>query len=416
MAYEKKEQPEVNIGTAGHVDHGKTTLVYSLTGIWTSKHSEELKRGMTIKLGYADGGIYRCSNCPFPEEYQPLPECKECPSGSEPELLRRISYVDAPGHEILMTTMLSGAAIMDGALLVIAANEKCPQPQTFEHFKALEIIGIKNLIIVQNKVDVVSRERARESYNEIKRLIEGTWAENAPIIPISALKGANIDVLMAAIQKYIPTPERDLTKPPLMHIVRSFDVNKPGTPPEKLAGGVVGGTLSQGELKIGDEIVILPGMKVKKSGGREEYQAIYTEVTSLRFGEIEVEKALPGGLLAVGTKLDPSITKRDQLIGNVLTIPNNKLPIIDHIEMEYHLLERVVGAKEFITARPIQAKERLMITIGTALTKGVVERVSSNVIEISLSKPIVGISGSRAVFSREINGKWRLAGWGILKL
>jgi translation initiation factor 2 subunit 3 len=315
-----------------------------------------------------------------------------------------------------MTTMLSGAAIMDGALLVIAANEKCPQPQTFEHFKALEIIGIKNLIIVQNKVDVVSRERARESYNEIKRLIEGTWAENAPIIPISALKGANIDVLMAAIQKYIPTPERDLTKPPLMHIVRSFDVNKPGTPPEKLAGGVVGGTLSQGELKIGDEIVILPGMKVKKSGGREEYQAIYTEVTSLRFGEIEVEKALPGGLLAVGTKLDPSITKRDQLIGNVLTIPNNKLPIIDHIEMEYHLLERVVGAKEFITARPIQAKERLMITIGTALTKGVVERVSSNVIEISLSKPIVGISGSRAVFSREINGKWRLAGWGILKL
>lgn len=415
MGYEEKKQPEVNIGTAGHVDHGKTTLVYALTKIWTSRHSEELKRGMTIKLGYADGAIYKCEGCPFPEAYQPFPECPECPEGSAPKLLRRVSYVDAPGHEVLMATMLSGAALMDGALLVIAANEKCPQPQTAEHFVALGVIGIKNLIIVQNKVDVVSAERARESYNEIRKMIEGTWAENAPIIPVSALKMGNIDVLMAAIEKYIPTPQRDLSKPPLMYIVRSFDINKPGTPPEKLVGGVVGGSLAQGQLKVGDEIVILPGLKVKKAGGHEEYEPIYTTVENLRFGTTDVDRALPGGLLAVGTSLDPSLTKGDALVGNVLTIPQNSLDVVSDVRIEYHLLERVVGLRELVAVKPIQVREPLMLTIGTSITLGTPTKVSSTMMEVQLKRPVVMIPGSRVAISRQVLGRWRLIGWGMLK-
>ena len=122
------------------------------------------------------------------------PYCENC--NSEAEFVRAISFVDAPGHEALMATMLSGAAIMDGAILVIAADEPCPQPQTREHLAAAEVSGIKNLIIVQNKIDIVDEKRAIESYKEIKAFIKGTVAENAPIIPISAQRGINIDVLL----------------------------------------------------------------------------------------------------------------------------------------------------------------------------------------------------------------------------
>ena len=204
------KQPEVNIGTIGHVDHGKTTLVQALTGVWASRHSEELKRGITIKLGYADMPIYKCPKCEPPKNYTIKPYCENC--NSEAEFVRAISFVDAPGHEALMATMLSGAAIMDGAILVIAADEPCPQPQTREHLAAAEVSGIKNLIIVQNKIDIVDEKRALESYKEIKNFIKGTVAEKAPIIPISAQRGINIDVLLNAIETIIPTPKRDETK------------------------------------------------------------------------------------------------------------------------------------------------------------------------------------------------------------
>jgi len=413
-ADDKQKQPEVNIGMVGHVDHGKTTLVAALTGVWTSRHSEELKRGMTIKLGYADGDIYRCANCELPEAYTPFPECRECPEGSVPELERRVSYVDAPGHEILMATMLSGAAIMDGAVLVVAANEKCPQPQTAEHFAALSVIGIKNLVIVQNKVDVVSPERAKENHMEIRKMIEGTWAEDAPIIPVSALKGANIDVLLMAIQKYIPTPERDPAKPPMMYVARSFDVNKPGTPAENTVGGVVGGSLIQGELKVGDEISIVPGVRVTKTSGKEVYEPLQTRVTSLRFGETSVDVARPGGLLAVGTELDPSLTKADALVGNVVTKAGMEPPVTDSLRIKYGLLERVVGLKEYKATEPIRLKETLMITVGTAITLGVVTSATKDEMELSLRRPVALIPGGRVAFSRQIYGRWRLIGWGVI--
>ena len=109
-----------------------------------------------------------------------LTVCEIC--GSETELIRKVSFVDAPGHETLMATMLSGAAIMDGAVLVIAANESCPQPQTKEHLMALDVIGVKDVIVVQNKIDIVSKERAIESYNEIKEFVKGTCAEDAKML------------------------------------------------------------------------------------------------------------------------------------------------------------------------------------------------------------------------------------------
>ncbi len=410
----RKRQPEVNIGVVGHVDHGKTTLVQALTGIWTMRHSEEVKRGMTIKLGYADGEAWYCEGCEGIEAYSPEPVC-ECKPDARPVLRRRLSYVDAPGHEILMATMLSGAALMDGAILVVAANEPCPQPQTREHFVALEIIGVRNLIVVQNKVDVVSRERAKESYMEIKRFLEGTWAEDAPIIPVSALKRANIDAVIAAIEEFIPTPERDLAKPPLMFIARSFDVNKPGTPPEKLVGGVVGGAIMHGVFRVGDEIEIRPGVPQRKPGGRIEYQPLYTRITSLRFGDVEVEEARPGGLVAIGTTLDPSLTKSDSLVGSAVGKPDQLPPVFDELRVEYKLLERVVGLRQALKVEDIRRGEALMLAVGTAITLGVVTSVKKGEFEIKLRRPVVAWDGARVAISRRVQGKWRLIGWGFVR-
>jgi translation initiation factor 2 subunit 3 len=409
---QRQRQPEVNIGTAGHVDHGKTTLVQALTGVWTARHSEELKRGMTIKLGYAEGEIWYCEGAEEPDAYQPFPE--RCPEGTVPKLLRKVSYVDAPGHEILMATMLSGAALMDGALLVIAANEKCPQPQTYEHLMALNIIGVDKIVIVQNKVDVVDPNRARENYKEIKTFIKGTVAEKSPIIPVSALHKVNVDAVLMAMQHMIPTPQRDPAKPPLMYVARSFDINKPGTPIEKLQGGVIGGTLIQGVLRVGDEIEIVPGVRVEQKG-KVTYEPIVTEVTSLRFGNLEVEEAKPGGLVAIGTKLDPSITKADNLVGNVVGKPGHLPPVRNTLTIEYQLLERVVGAKEFVKIQPIRPREIIMLTVGTAITLGIVTNVTKDTLEITLRRPVAAFDGDRVALSRQVLGRWRLVGWGTVK-
>ncbi len=405
-------QPEVNIGVVGHVDHGKTTLVQAITGVWTARHSEELKRGMTIKLGYADGNIAYCESLEPPEAYTTE---QVCPDGSESKLLRRVSFVDAPGHEALMATMLSGAALMDGAILVIAANEPCPQPQTREHFAALDIIGVRNIIVVQNKIDVVSREKALENYRQIKEFLKGTWAEDAPIIPVSALHKVNIDVLLQAIQEIIPTPKRDPTKPPLMYVARSFDVNKPGTPPHKLQGGVIGGSLIQGVLRVGDEIEIRPGVRVPLTSGRYKYEPIITEVTSLRFGELSVKEAKPGGLLAIGTKLDPSLTKADALVGNVVGKPGKLPPVARSLTIRYKLMERVVGTKELVKVGAIRVKEPIVITIGTAIRLGIVTKTTPEIIEVQLRDPVVAWKGSSVAISRRVLGRWRLTGWGIVE-
>ncbi|MBM4237262.1 MAG: translation initiation factor IF-2 subunit gamma, partial [Euryarchaeota archaeon] len=300
------EQPEVNIGMIGHVDHGKTTLTKALTGEWTDRHSEEIKRGISIRLGYADVAFYKCSGCEPPISYTNDKTCREC--GGKAEFLRSVSFVDAPGHETLMATMLSGAAMMHGALLLIAANEQCPQPQTKEHLMALTIIGVDRIIIVQNKIDLVTREEALDNYKQVKAFVKGTIAENAPIIPVSAHHDVNIDKLIEAIETYIPTPALDAHKPARMFVARSFDINVPGSSPETLKGGVLGGSLIQGKLEIGDEIEISPGRKVEGSGGKIAWESVTTTVESLHAGGTALERAKPGGLIAIGTKLDPSLT------------------------------------------------------------------------------------------------------------
>lgn len=404
-------QPEVNIGMIGHVDHGKTTLTKALSGDWTDRHSEEIKRGISIRLGYADVSFYKCKKCV--ETYSNSPSCKVC--GGEAEFVRSVSFVDAPGHETLMATMLSGAAMMDGALLLVAANEECPQPQTKEHLMALSIIGVENIIIVQNKIDIVTREEALENYNQIKKFVKGTIAENAPIIPVSAHHDVNIDKLIDAIQKYIPTRKHDEKKAAKMYVARSFDINQPGMSIDELKGGVLGGTLMQGGLKVGDEIEISPGRKVEQPGGKFTWETITTTVESLHTGGGPVNKIRPGGLVAIGTKLDPSLTKSDGLTGRVVGKPGTLPQVHFKFKMNTHLLERVVGTSDDLVVENIKTNEPLMLSIGTATTVGLVTSARGDQSEVALKIPVCAEEGQRVAISRKIANKWRLIGYGIVE-
>lgn len=405
-------QPEVNIGMIGHVDHGKTTLTKVISGTWTDRHSEEVKRGITIKLGYADASFYKCPKC---EGYAAFGTKKKCPNcDSQTDFLRTVSFVDAPGHETLMATMLSGAAIMNGAVLLIAANEKCPQPQTKEHLMALTISNVRNIIIVQNKIDVVDEARAIENYQQIKAFVKGTIAENAPIIPVCAQREENIDVLLAAIHEHIPSPEHNPDLAPRMHIARSFDVNQPGTSLDDLVGGVLGGTLTQGSLRKGEDIEIRPGLKTEVKG-KTVWEPLKTSIVSLHSGNREMDEVGPGGLIAIGTQLDPALTKSDSLIGKVVGKSESLPKVLHELKMEVKLLDRVVGAADELAVETLKSNEPLMLSVGCATTVGTVTSARENLADVKLKIPVCAEPGQGVAISRRIASRWRLIGYGIVK-
>jgi translation initiation factor 2 subunit 3 len=404
-------QPEVNIGLVGHVDHGKTTLTEQLSGKWTDTHSEELKRGITIRLGYANTVIRKCPECDDPDCWT---TSKICPIHMKPtEPVRKISFVDAPGHESLMATMLAGTTIMDGALLLVAANEDCPQPQTIEHLTALEIAGIKNVIVIQNKIDVVSKEKAMENYNQIKELLKNTAYKDAPIIPMSAKRGVNIDILLKAVQDHIKTPNRDDTKDPLMFIARSFDINKPGITPDKLRGGVLGGVVVQGKFKVGDKVEIRPG-RILTRNNQTVSEPVFTNIKTIITGDEKVDEVHPGGSMAIMTDLDPSIVNSDSLSGNVVGLPDKLPPVWNTLKLKVNLLDRVVGSEEDLKVNPIAKNEVLMLNVNSATTVGFVTDVHKNKIECKLKLPVCA-EHSRVTISRRFGNRFRLIGYGIIE-
>jgi translation initiation factor 2 subunit 3 len=405
-------QPEINVGMIGHVDHGKTTLVQTLSGKWTDTHSEEIKRGITIRLGYADVAFYKCKKCDGSDAYGVTPKCPKC--NGETEFLRKISLVDAPGHESLMATMLCGANIMDGALLLVSAAETCPQPQTREHLQALEIIGIDNLIVVQNKIDLVTPEQAKKNFDEIKAFLKGTKFEKVPIIPMSAIHSINLDALIQTIQELFKTPKRDLSADPIMFVARSFDINKPGSEPDKMVGGVLGGALKQGKLIEGAEIEILPGYEVQEKN-QKIWKPLKTKIVSLMSGGEHAKEVIPGGSIAVMTTLDPSVVKSDKLVGNLVVLEGQAPKVWYEFQLETHLLERVVGAKDKLVVEPVKLGEMLMLNVNAAATVGVVKELGKNVIKCVLRKPVCADKGARVTMSRNLGQRWRLIGYGTIK-
>ena len=321
-----------------------------------------------------------------------------------------------------MATMLNGAAVMDAALLLVAGNETCPQPQTSEHLAAVEIMCLENIIILQNKVDLVKPDAAMAQHDQIRKFVAGTVADSAPVIPISAVNKYNIDVVCEYLIHKIPVPVRDFTSVPRLIVIRSFDVNKPGQDVSNLHGGVAGGSILQGVLRVGDEIEVRPGIVSKSDGGDGAMRCspIYSKISSLYAESNDLQYAVPGGLIGVGTRIDPTLTRADRLVGQVLGLKGHLPDVYAEIEISHYLLRRLLGVKTSDGGR--QAKvtklakaEILMVNIGSTPTGGRVIGVKGDLARIALTQPVCTQEGEKVALSRRVDKHWRLIGWGQIR-
>mmetsp|Transcript_3061 Transcript_3061/g.5012 ORF Transcript_3061/g.5012 Transcript_3061/m.5012 type:complete len:476 (+) Transcript_3061:63-1490(+) len=425
-------QATINVGTIGHVAHGKSTVVKAISGVQTVRFKNELERNITIKLGYANakiykgdtmtvgdiekGGFYTSRGSSHPDVFE------DC--GITYRLRRHISFVDCPGHDILMATMLNGAAVMDAALLLVAGNETCPQPQTSEHLAAVEIMRLEHILILQNKVDLVKPDAALAQQEQIRKFVAGTVADSAPILPISAVLKYNIDAVCEYLVRKIPLPPRDFTSVPRLIVIRSFDVNRPGQDVSNLQGGVAGGSILQGVLRIGDEIEVRPGIVTKKedeSGNTVMVcSPIYSRISSLYAESNDLQFAVPGGLIGVGTRIDPTLTRADRLVGQVLGLKGQLPDVFSEIEISYYLLRRLLGVKTSDGGKQAKVQkltkgEILMVNIGSTATGGKVQAVKGDLAKIALTQPVCTEEGEKIALSRRVDKHWRLIGWGQIR-
>jgi len=422
-------QATINIGTIGHVAHGKSTVVRAISGVTTVRFKNELIRNITIKLGYANAKIYKADG-----RHDEMGLYRSKGSSTEDEFVedgktwriqRHVSFVDCPGHDILMATMLNGAAVMDAALLLIAGNEACPQPQTSEHLAAVEIMKLPHIIILQNKVDLVKQEQAEAQHEQIKKFVAGTVADSAPIIPISAVLKYNIDMVCEYIARHIPVPARNFIGLPRLIVIRSFDVNKPGEEVQALRGGVAGGSIIQGVLRVGDEIEVRPGIVTRDLQGNMRCTPILSRIVSLQAEQNDLQYAVPGGLIGVGTKVDPTLTRADRLVGQVLGLKDRLPDVFTEVEISFYLLRRLLGVKT--TEGTKQAKvsklskgEVLMVNIGSTSTGGKVVKVLEGdkgepLARIVLTQPVCTEEAEKIALSRRVDKHWRLIGWGEIR-
>ncbi|TRX89919.1 hypothetical protein FHL15_009191 [Xylaria flabelliformis] len=409
-------QATINIGTIGHVAHGKSTVVKAISGVQTVRFKNELIRNITIKLGYANAKIYKCDNeeCPRPTCFRSYksdqrvdPPCEREGCGGTYQLLRHVSFVDCPGHDILMSTMLSGAAVMDAALLS-------------EHLAAVEIMKLENIIILQNKVDLIKSETAmkhygRSAFSDGGHCFRLSLASKSPIIPISAQLKMNIDAVNDALVN-IPVPPRDFTMDPYMMVIRSFDVNKPGADIDELKGGVAGGSILHGMLKMGDEIEIRPGIVTRDDKGNLRCTPIFSRVVSLNSEANDLKYAVPGGLIGVGTRIDPTLCRADRLVGFVLGLRGRSPDIYGQIEVNFYLLRRLLGVADGKQRKveKLAKNEILMVNIGSTSTGAKVAAIKRDAAKLVLTSPACTNIGEKIALSRRIEKHWRLIGWATI--
>lgn len=415
-----KNQATINIGMIGHVAHGKSTIVKAISGIKTVRFKSELERNITIKLGYANSKIYKCVDgiCKRPECYvstsssqKPPVVCKNKGCNGKMVLERHISFVDCPGHEVLMETMLTGAGIMDAAMLIIAANEACPQPQTVEHLNAVDVVKMNNVIILQNKIDLLTREQALENYDRIKEFTQNSSISCAPVIPTSAQKRCNLDAILDFLVNYVPVPSREYSSSPTVQVVRSFDVNKPGCTPSKYKGGVIGGCLTKGYLKVGDLLEIRPGV-LERQNGKLICRPVQTKIVSLFAESTPLQIAVPGGLIGIGTELDPFFCRGDKLVGQVLGKPNSLPDVYREMSIEYNLFTKLISESAALS-KPLSAKEQLLVNIGGCSSRVHVTQAEEGKASFVLAMPICAAIGASVSISRKVKGAhWRLIGAG----
>ena len=311
--FDIEKQPLITIATQGKVANGKSSLIRALTNVNPMKFKKEAEKNMTIKLGYTNAKFYKCKQCPAPFCYQVNKLiCEQCDNSNE--LILYVSFVDSPGHNDLQTTALSGASNVNYCLLVVSAENEV-DIETNEHYKAIKILNLlENSIIIHNKIDLITKEQAKLQYNKLCSIYD-----IKTIIPMCAQFGFGINYLIENLIKKIKNPINkeflEKIKQPLkISIIRSFDINKPGTLVENMKGAVVGGTIKNGCLKIGTKVKIIPGI-ILGDGNIKKLEAY---VTSLKTENTDLDIAYPGGLIGIGLSIDPTLSKEDRLIGNFI--------------------------------------------------------------------------------------------------
>ena len=319
-----ESQPVINIGMIGHVSDGKSTITKSLTGVVTQKHSAEKQKNITIKLGYANCKIIKCNTCPKPQAFQSVASnvynyvCKQCTGSAT--LINHISFVDCPGHNLLLTTMLNGTSVMDYTIIVESAgNQNIPAPQTIQHYEAATRLGLKPIAAVLNKMDLKPKNILFEQMKKIKEFA----GEDMKVIPTSATFGVNMDILCELLGNLKPIRNYNSTHFK-MNIIRSFNVNIPGTPLQSLVGGVVGGSILQGNVKVGETILMVPGFITQDVDDDDptkiikKYNPLRCTIESIISEKNQLTQAISGGLVGIGLNIDPGLATDNKLCGNVL--------------------------------------------------------------------------------------------------
>jgi len=347
---------QVILGTAGHIDHGKTALVKALTGIDTDRLKEEKERGITIELGFAH---------------------LDLPSG------RRVGIVDVPGHERFVKHMVAGAAGVDLVALIIAADEGV-MPQTREHLDICSLLGVKKGLVVITKVDLVDEELLELAKEEVKEFLRGTFLEGAPVVAVSAVTGQGLDELVQAIDRLVEEveekPSDGLFRLP---IDRVFTMRGFGT--------VVTGTLISGEVSVGDPVEVLPS-------------SLKGKVRGLQVHKEKVQRAVAGQRTAINI----SGVDKDRIDrGDVLLHPGT-VQVTDRLDVEIYHLPSV--------PRPLKNGVTLRFHIGTSLEMAKVILLGTNQLEpgergyaqVRLERPVVALPYDRFV----LRGSGTIQTWG----
>lgn len=305
------------VGTAGHVDHGKSTLVHALTGINPDRLREEQEREMTIDLGFA---------------WLTLPD------GTD------IGIVDVPGHRDFIENMLAGVGGIDAALLVVAADEGV-MPQTIEHLAILDLLGVSAGVVALTKADLAESEEWLELVAaDISDTLENTVLKGAPIVPVSAHTGAGLDALVLALQETLrrvqPRPDQGF---PRLPVDRVFTISGFGT--------IVTGTLTGGCFEVGQEVEIMP-------------QGLRARVRGLQVHKRRTERALPGSRVAVNLS---GVSKADLRRGDVVSLPGRLRPTL-LIDVQLRYLPEILRPGGGQTVPPLRHNTQLKFFSGSAET------------------------------------------------
>jgi translation initiation factor 2 subunit 3 len=395
----------INVGLVGHVSNGKTTLVKTFSGVNTKRDSNEIKTGRTVKLGYANCLVWKCPICESiytSGQAQKGMEC--CTFDLEP--VQHISFLDAPGHHSYVHNMIKGSAVIDCAIVVTDVRAEALQIQTIEHLVILEAMNVRNILIVQNKVDLVDSERCLSHYNSLREELKGTVADGAPIIPISAQNGTGMVEMRKYLYELVDKVSKNLQKFPknVFSIIRSFDINKPDTPLEKIRGGVIGGTvLGEEGFKVGDEIEIRPGY-IKSA---TECIPITTKIFSIFSEEKKCEDMGRGGLYGVGTTLDPVLTKADGMVGCLAGKPQDLPDIVTSLEISVSRLKKSPNGDE---VEKIKKGQTYQLIIGSVVVKATAEKAEGKKWKMALGKPICTLNTSCMIYTGD--AKCQLIGFG----